>query len=370
MGAGPLDRVKNFASTSQLYASYGVKVNAVSVDEIFGLYQRAGFLYPEKAARLRPQWRRIRENWQRMMRGGEMLVWVLTSGDELLGHASVTVWRTTLNGWVLQHLVSEHNPLASRAVMLASGAASVYQGPGDSGQNWFRPENRFPARVFGSMVQTVGTESSSVQRYSYSLLPRRLSFAKAGNISVVPYDSSHKQALCALATAERGAVYVAGEDLSGDVKCEAIDELYRHVGLRRSRHVWLAYAKGSNEPIGAVIAYRGPLGINFSYLENRCDLLISKILPPAEVTNLVSSLFSACSDAYQDFELNEIPVISDETAEYALMKVGAQFVRHYCHGICLRDGYERFYQHIDAFYSRLLARTERHVAQEAPVGAR
>jgi hypothetical protein len=304
-------------------------LNAVGVDELFELYERSGFLYPEKAARLKPHWARIKENWRRMMAGGESLLSVLTAGDDDHGHASLAVWRTTFHGWVLQHLVSENNPLASRAVMLACGAASIGRGANESGQNWFRPENRFPARVFGSMVQSVGNESSSVQQYTYFALPRHLSLTKKQSVTVIPYDWSQREALCSLASAERGRVYVAGEDLCGDVNCEGIDELYRRVGLRRRRYVWLAYPKHNDRPIGAAIVYRGPLGINFSYLENRCDLLISKTVPPAEVTNVVSSLLQACCSAYRDFELDEIPVVADEAAAYGLMRVGAEFLRYY-----------------------------------------
>jgi hypothetical protein len=369
MGLSVFHRINSFPEASGLYATYGVQVNAVSVDEVFALYQRSGFLYREKAARLRPHWARIKENWRRMIAGGEPLLSVLTAGDDAQGHASLAVWRTTFHGWVLQHLVSENNPLASRAVMLACGAASIQRGTDESGQNWFRPENRFPARVFGSMVQSVGTDSSSVQQYSYFALPRHLSLTKKGNVTVVPYDWSQREALCSLARAERGSVYVTGEDLCGDVNCEGIDELYQQVGLRRRRHVWLAYPKHKGGPIGAAIAYRGPLGINFSYLENRCDLLISKRLPPAEVPDVVSSLLQACSGAYRDFELDEIPVIADETAAYGLVRVGAEFLRYYRQGSWLRNGYNRFYRHIDNFYSRLLARSERHSTQDAVVGA-
>ena len=367
MGLSVFHRINRFPEASGLCATYGVQMNAVSVDEVFALYERSGFLYPEKALRLRPHWARIRENWRRMMAGGESLLSVLTAGDDAQGQASLAVWRTTFHGWVLQHLVSENNPLASRAVMLACGDASIQTGIDESGQNWFRPENRFPARVFGSMVQSVGTDSSSVQQYSYFALPRHLSLTRKGNVTVVPYDWSQRDALCSLARTERGSVYVTGEDLCGDVNCESVDQLYQQVGLSRRRHVWLAYPKHKDGPIGAAIVYRGPLGINFSYLENRCDLLISKALPAAEVTDVVSSLLQACSGAYRDFELDEIPVIADEAAAQGLARVGAEFLRYYCQGSWLRSGYKRFYRHIDSFYSRLLARIERHGSQEAIV---
>src|SRR3989475_11585725 len=217
--------VTSLPRLSEVYDSYGVQVNALSVNEIFALYERTGFLYPDKAARLFPHLPQVRENWRRMLSAGESLLYVLTSGDKKRGLASLAVWRTTQNGWMSQHLVSENNPLASRAVMLAAAAASILKGVDESAQNWFRPENRFPARVFGSMVQTIGESLSSVQRHAYFALPRRLKLASEGRIIIVAYKPSHKEALSAIASAARGSVYVAAEELAGDVEFKAVDEL-------------------------------------------------------------------------------------------------------------------------------------------------
>jgi hypothetical protein len=350
---------------SELHEAYGVQVNSIPVSELFDLYERTGFLYPDKAARLTPHIEQVRENWRRMLRGGESLLYVLTAGDEERGRASLAVWRTTLNGWMSQHLVSESNPYASRAVMLDGSAASILKGVAESHQNWFRPENRFPTRVFGTMVETIGESHSSVQRHAYFSLSRRMRLPSAGGIRTVPYNSSHKAALCALASAARGNIYVAAEELKGDVEFEAVDELYRRVGLRRTRHVWLAYRSNREEPVGAAIVYRGPLGLNFSYLENRCDLLLNPSLPESEALGVVASLLRTSSVAYRDFELDEIPVIADQIAVPALVKLGVDFVRHYCQGIWLKEGNAGFYRHVDRFYSRLLVRAERHGLQPA-----
>lgn len=357
--------VDSLPRLSELHASYGVEVNAIPVSELFALYERTGFLYPDKAARLTPHIEQVRENWRRMLRGGESLLYVLTAGDEERGRASLAVWRTTHKGWMSQHLVSESNPYASRAVMLDAAAASILKGVDESAQNWFRPENRFPTRVFGSMVQTIGESLSSVQRHAYFSLPKRMSLPSAAGIRIVPYKSAHRQALCAVATAARGRIYVTAEELTGDVEFEAIDELYRRVGLRRTRRVWLAYKGYKEEPIGAAIAYRGPLGLNFSYLENRCDLLLHPSLPESEALGVVSSLLKASSAAYGDFELDEIPVIADQIAVPALLKLGVEFVRHYCQGIWLKEGHPGFYRHVDQFYSKLLVRAEKHGWQPA-----
>jgi len=361
----PLDALdqktlKSLPRLSEVHTSYGVEVNALSINQLFALYERTGFLYPGKAARLTPHLGQVRENWRRMLRGGESLLYVVSAGDEQSGRASIAVWRTTHHGWMSQHLVSENNPLGSRAVMLAGTAASILRGVDESYQNWFRPENRFPSRVFGSMVHTIGTSLSSVQQHMYFALSRRLSLPAARGIHVVPYDSTHKQALCEVARASRGSIYLTAEELAVDVELKAVDELYRSVGLRRTRQVWLAYPAYKNEPIGAAIAYRGPLGANFSYLENRCDLLLRPEAADSDVPDVVAALLKASSAAYQDFELDAIPVMADAIASPALVRFGAEYLRDYCQGIWLRDGNLRFYRHIDGFYSKLLTRFERH----------
>jgi len=353
---------------SDVHDSYGVEVNALSVSEIFALYERTGFLYPDKAARLLPHLEQVRENWRRMLRSGDSLLYFLTAGDNKRGRASIAVWRTTHYGWTSQHLVSENNPVASRAVILAGTAASILRDVDESHQNWFRPENRFPSRVFGSMVQTIGQSLSSVQRHMYFALPRNSSLPSGGKVRVVPYDPSHEEALSVIASVARGSIYVAAEQLLTDPELTEVDQLYREVGLRRSRRVWLAYREYKDEPIGAVIAYRGPLGLNFSYIENRCDLLLHPTLPEGDVVDVVASLLRASSSTYDDFELDAIPVITEEIAAPALLQLGAEFLRHYCQGTWLQEGQLRFYRHVDGFYSRLLARAERHALQPSLIG--
>ena len=82
---------------------------------------------------------------------------------------------------------------------------------------------------------------------------------------------------------------------------------------------------------------------------------------------VVSSLLHFASQAYVDFELDEMPVIADEVAATALHHLGGEFLRHYCQGIWLKDGQPRFYRHVDSFYSRLLQRIGKQ-GQPSPAG--
>jgi hypothetical protein len=339
----------------------GLQVNALSVSELFALYERTGFLYPAKAARLMPRLEIVRDNWRRLLQAGDSLLYVLTAGSERDGLASIAVWRTTRDSWVWQHLVCEGSPLRSRTVMLGGLVRCVRLGLGESQQNWFRPENRFPARVFGSMVESVGESFSSVQHHRYFAVPRRSVARRGRAIQIAPYDRSQHQALCDVAALARGALYVTAEELDRDVELDSVNLLYRRVGLRRSRHVWLAYRDSSDRPAGAVVAYRGPLGLNFSFIENRCDLLLDPQLSDADAAAVTGALMDAATEAYADFELDDIPVVADKAAEPALCARGGQFLRNYCQGIWLREGQPPLYRHVDRFYSRLLNRVERRV---------
>jgi hypothetical protein len=364
--------VNKLPRLSELHQAYGVQVNTVDIDELFDLYERTGFLYPEKAARLLPHLDKVKENWRRMLHAEESLLYILTAGDKQRGRAALAVWRTTRHGWTYQHLVSENNPYASRAVMLAAEAESILKGSDESAQNWYRPENRFPARVFGSMIQSIGGSLSSAQKHAYFALPRNLELAQDTGVKIVPYDATRNRDLCGLASLTRGHVYVAAEELAGDVTFKSLDGLYRRVGLRRTRHIWLAYRKNKEEAIGAVIAYRGPLGLNFSYLENRCDLLLPSYLQTSEMESAASALLGAAVTAYDNFELDDIPLIAAEHTVPVILKLGGQFIRHYCQCIWLKDGYARSYRHVDSFYSKVLVRSQKHglqpslVLQESP----
>src|SRR5260370_42472680 len=99
---------------SSLYATYGVEVNVLSVDQVFALYERTGFLYPEKSARLRPHLDLVRDNWRRMLRAGQSLLYVRTAGDEKRGRASLAACRRAPHAGSPQHLFRVTIPFGSR----------------------------------------------------------------------------------------------------------------------------------------------------------------------------------------------------------------------------------------------------------------
>ncbi len=331
------------------YEAYNCQLNATDPADLFRRYEQAGFLYPEKHERLIPYFPEVLENWRRALRAGELILWVLTHKDPDSGAwASVSSWRSTSTGWHTQHVVSMGVPTGSRAVLLAAQAVRIHDGFDSSHQGWFTATKRFPQRMFGSIERSLGTAHASVHMHHYLAVPISACREEAAEVRTVPCRQGRTQDLVEIALSARDAVYVASEQLlEDDLELHAVDDLYRRVGLRRTRRVWLAYLGSSDRPVGAVLVYRGPLGFNLSFLENRCDLLIRPTLSETEVALVTRSLMYAAASAYPDFRPGFIPVVADDRAAFTLQQAGAQYLRSYGQSIWLRPGYVAMYRHME-----------------------
>lgn len=338
------------------YEAYGCKINVLGVDELFRRYEAAGFLYSAKMEQLAPFWEIIKGNWRQGLRGGELIHYVITYENLESGcWGAVGAWRHTRTGWNIQHLVSMGNPHASRAVLLAGQAVMLHEPFSDSQQCWFQPKNRFANRVFGSLTQKIGCDDAALAKHSFLAVGLRAGTSAHDAVRVVCCTVEHRAALCQIASQTRGAVYVQAEELDApDLELEAVDELYRLVGLRRFRKIWLALSRPGDEPMGAIIAYRGPLGFNFSFLENRCDLLISPALDDTRRALVAEALLQAASPIYDDFLPARLFVATDSHTATCLTASGAQLLREYAQSIWLRRGYEGNYRHTESFYDRMI----------------
>lgn len=348
------------------YERHGCELNRSSVDELFERYMQTGFLYRDKLQRLAPFTDEILENWRRASASPDGLLRVVTfSGEHERSWASLATWRHTESGWCTQHLVSRGDPFASRAVMLAEQEAMLEDTAHLSNQNWFRPENRMPRRVFGAIIPQLGEASACANRLALFEVPRRRArhptHQQTTGLRVTSVeDASSREAFMALAVAARGPVYVAAEGLAdADLSMSGIDRLYRKVGLFRYRRVWLAQRRDGDTPIAALIAHRGPLGLNYSFIENRADLLAAPDCPPAELNAATAALLDAAAETYADFAPDAFPLLVDEPSAAALGRAGWRPVRVYCQTLWLRSGYARYQTHLHATFARVAERAAR-----------
>jgi hypothetical protein len=331
------------------YEAYGCEVNAVEVAELFALYEKAGFLHPAKLERLAPYLPEIQDNWRRAA-GSESVHQIVTYLDPSGGWASISGWRSTHTGWSYQHLVSTGGPEAAGAVLLATQAARIHDPECQAGQSWFRRSNQYEAHLLGAVGAPVGPQHSSVAEVHYLAVPVGVRPETAGGVTVTPW-TRRQSGLFELAVRTRGRVYAVAEELDHeDLLLDAVDQLYSTVGLRRYRRVWLAMLDGYYGPVGAAVAYRGPLGSNFSFLENRCELLVEPTLTDEQAGAVTEALVGAATAAYEDFPPQTMPLVADERTAPAVRRMGGEPIRRYAHGMWLRPGFVTWYRHLERLY--------------------
>lgn len=351
--------LETYEQIGKSFSDYGCELNNISVEDLFRRYLDSGFLYPDKLKRLSPFMDVIQRNWRLALSAKGNLHRVVTYGNNNSQQwASVSSWRSTLYGWTTQHLAAIGGPLASRAVMLADGAIaennlSIHH----SRQNWFRRSNRLANKLFGSIHESLSADDAWVGDYAYF----DVDLKSIPPVSDRSFKPSPKD-VSILAAQVRSETFVKAEELdSDDLELDQLDELYKHVGLRRYRHIYGVEKSGLLA--GIAIAYRGPLGLNSSFLENRCDLLLDSHIEAAYVPEVITQLLQACILTYVDFEAAAIPVTIDLQYAPALMALGGQHIRDYAQALCLNNA--QFFQHVAHFYTRIVDFEKRRAARRA-----
>ncbi len=332
--------------------------NKYSVDALFNKYAEIGFLYPEKLEILRPFFDKIKSNWKLLKECPEELLWILTLQNTSKNNfSSVSVIKQSNYGLLAQHLVSDGNPFLSLKVMLDAQFRAEHICSEDevrSSQNWFRPNNRYAYRIFSSMFKRLGNEKAFIKHYDYLHLSLD---------SILPYDNQsylieevdgYDAQLVDFVSTQYSKVFVRAEELDQkDILLKTLNNQYQKYGLSRYRRICKIIDQKTNQIKACVIANRSPLGLNFSFLENRCYYITDKTVREPELFAMLSVMNNYAAKVYDDFELGKVPIVTDESTSESLQTLGAELIRVYVQSIWLREGFAQWYEHIRSFLSRI-----------------
>ena len=345
-----------------------------ALDGLINLYERAGFLYPEKKKRIAPYMDLILDNWEAALKLDDLLINIIrfkgkSKKKEQL--TSITFWRTTYNSWVAQHLVSTGFPAGVCAMMLrAQAEVNIERHRYKSFQNWFSESNQYANMVFGTLVKTIGRKYSNVNLYAYLGIKKTLNITSS-TIAIIPYQPDMQGELYHFYSEIRGCIDADAEEIDHqDIELDQLDQLYQKVGLRRKRYVWLAMTKNKTRPVGAAIVNRAPFGLNFSLLENRCDLLIDPDLSSDIREAVCNQLLSEAMKAYFDnpidipFPISFVPVVTDLLSADILTQSGATLLRRYQKSIWMQQAFEGWYAHIQKTYDAFLKKRKQRKSKK------
>ena len=200
---------------------------------------------------------------------------------------------------------------------------------GYSAQNWYSPTNGFATKIYGRMERVLGREYADNRLLNYLEVPPDFLPRSPGAYTLVRCTDQDLPKIKDMAELCRGSAFCRAEELDApDLELARLDRIYRRYGLGRTRQIWLAL-EGSRTR-GMIVAYRGPFGFNFSFLENRCDLMVDPFLSPSERTEVCQQLIRRAAQAYFSrdpnlpYPLKHLVVMADDPCWEALAPLGSQ----------------------------------------------
>ena len=286
--------------------------NRVDMDALWNFFFDSGFIYPKKYVFLEANKDKIKAIYEKLYNQNQKIArhFIYKDKDRILGHLAMI--RFYANTWLI------HHHAADRSVSLRAGIAVLDQIGrfiNDSHQFYsirmnyafcyFRPENRFPSRVFGGVFKSIGDpKGCSLDTFAYfhcrKILNDESQLDKTWDLmKAQPEDLLELQNFYEFSS---GGIMLDAMELNED---DAIDELsmkYQQLGLKRKKHVF-SLKKDSKLKAVAIINI-SDIGLNLADLTNNIKIIV---VDSSELTKDI--LYLALSQLSKRFEQDEIPVL-------------------------------------------------------------
>ncbi len=318
--------------------------NIVDLDDLWNFFFKSGFIYPKKYAFLEANKEKIKETYKKLYTQNPKIArhFIYQDKGRILGHMAMV--RFYENAWLIHHHAAERSasPRAGVAVLDQIGRfINDSHRLGSIRMNfvfcYFRPENKFPNRVFGGVTgSTKDPKGCSLDTFAYFHYqkifnkelklsePWRLMKTQPEDLLELKNFYEHKS----------GGLMLNALEL--EQSSENLDELskeYQKLGLKRERQ--LVSLKKDGRLKAVVMINISDIGLNLSDLTSTIQVMV------VDSDDFTKEIFHLMvSELSIKFEQDEIPVLlyPVEYAEnhsipyeklYNLWVLNMQYTDHY-----------------------------------------
>ncbi len=307
------DQAKLLAILNQVQNQHSYVSNQVNLDALWKFFFETGFIYPEKYAFIESQKDLLKDTYQKIYSDRPNIArhFIYQDNGVILAHMAMI--RFYSKAWMIHHHAAQKQEtrkggltVLSHISRYANELHRLYSAHLDFVFCYFRPDNRFPRRVFGGVAEYINDpKGCSVDPFAYFHF--RNTFSKNWNIN----DSWSINRACPEDLLELNRFI---EHTSGGLMIPALDlepgchddtELtreYEALGLRRERHIFSLKIRESLKAV--ILANISDLGLNMSDLTN-CFKVI--VLDPSGLNRDI--LYLMLSMLCVKLQFGQIPVL-------------------------------------------------------------
>lgn len=268
------------STDSQAYISCDI-----DIDDLWEFFFDTGFIYPTKYRLIQSYRKDFKETYRKLYQQNPEIARHFTyqKNGRILGHISIV--RAYNRAWLIHHHAArvmdskQYGLLVLKQVMHYLN--DIYRLPSanlDYVIGYFRPERKFPDRVFGGFARALkNPQACSMDLFSYFLYNSlSLSTELPGGWSLMECLKPDLWKLNRFYSHHSGGLLLDALDLKqqgfGD---EPLEEVYRRLGLLRK---WKAYClKHEGELHAVLIVNESDLGLNLSELLNGITILVTNV---------------------------------------------------------------------------------------------
>jgi hypothetical protein len=278
-GASPASRASTLTAAEldclKVEMAYpGVRVaRDLTFEDVWALFVQSGFVYPEKTARLQPVMPQIRETMEALLAANGSLLTTVVLRDEHAMAAHISMLRSHERTIMVQHLAalphSGSGLEASASVTLALAYYAQLREDYQWAKIFYRPNNPWPARVFGGFArQLKDTRTSDFRVFHYLSAPTSsVAQAYVDRLPVRAADESDWPRIEEWFVSRGRMVETMANDLQASrASLASVSERFRAAGLERRREALVADRDGC--VLGFALLEISSLGLNFSELTN------------------------------------------------------------------------------------------------------
>jgi len=284
----------------------------VDMDALWEFFFETGFLYPKKYRLIQPQRAQFKETYNKLYQDNPGIARHFTyqRNGRIFGHISMV--RAYERAWMIHHHSAKVMENKRTGFMVLKQIMhylnDMHRLPSacmDYTMSYFRPENKFPDRVFGGFAREHNNpRGCSLDLFGYlpytslslgTKLPDGWTLSLSSDRDLWEFEHFYMSHSGGLLLDAMGLRHT-------DAGQNSLEEVYRNLGLTRT---WQTHSlKSSGKLTALLIVNHSDFGLNLSELLNGIKVLVSnsKILPWSVLSTAISQLAG-------EYEMERVPVL-------------------------------------------------------------
>jgi hypothetical protein len=284
----------------------------VDMDALWEFFFETGFLYPKKYRLIQPQRAQFKETYKKLYQDNPEIARHFTyqRNGRIFGHISMV--RAYDRAWMIHHHAAKAMESKRTGFMVLKQIMhylnDMHRLPSacmDYTICYFRPENKFPDRVFGGFAREhMNPRGCSLDLFAYlpytrlslgSKLPDGWNLSESSERDIWEFEHFYMSHSGGLLLDSMGMRH-------GGIQQGSLQETYGKMGLTRRMKIYSLKQEGKLHAL--LVVNHSDLGFNLSELLNGIKVLISnsKALPWSILSSSISQLAG-------EFEMERVPVL-------------------------------------------------------------